>query len=165
MINFLIVTVCVQPVLSNGEMIFTECALIQGHVASHHCWVFPTLFLPPSCGEPSGRPDRRPVVLDGRARRPLNLCPFPIDRFLPLESRASGDHILPLSCKSGRDGCLARFTQKLGQGWVPALLSCALESSSVLSTFFPQSPPSKSTLHLRFVSSPEREMAGSHQCR
>lgn len=65
MINFLIVTVCVQLVLSNGEMIFTECALIQVHVPSHQCWIFPILFLSLS--------DHQPVVLDGKVGRQLNL--------------------------------------------------------------------------------------------
>lgn len=117
MINFLIVTVCVQLVLSNGEMIFTECALIQGHVASHHCWLFPTLFLSPPCAEPFGRPDHKPVVLDGRVGRQLHLCPFPIDPSLPLESQVSGDHKTPSRLQVRKERMLSELTQELGQNW------------------------------------------------
>ena len=81
MINFLIVTVCVQPVLSNWEMISPECALIQAHVASHRGWVFPTLLLLPSHCEPSGRSYHKPAVPDGKVGRQLNLSPLLIDLF------------------------------------------------------------------------------------
>lgn len=161
MINFLIVTVCVQPVLSNGEMIFTECALIQGHVASHHCWLFPTLFLSPSCGEPSGRPDHKHVVLGGRLGRQLNLCPFPIDASLPLESQASGDHKAPSQLQVRKEWMLSELTQKLGQSWGQharlLAFSPVLWKAALCFLPSPQPPPSKPTLCLRFVSSPQRE--------
>lgn len=129
MINFLIVTVCVQLVLSNGEMIFPECALIQGHVASHHCWLSPTLFLSLSCGEPSGRPDHMPVVLGGTVGRWPNWCPLPTDPSRPLESQALGDHGAPSRLQDRKEGMRSKLTQKLGRAgtstWSPHLLSCA----------------------------------------
>lgn len=77
MINFLIVTVCVQPALSNGELIFTECAGIQGHVAAYHCWVFPFVSITiQGRAIRETRPHLSPLTAEGAGGRSCVLCPL-----------------------------------------------------------------------------------------
>lgn len=75
MINFLIVTLCVQLVLSNGRHLLREC-INKVHVASHRDLVFPCLL-------EAERSDHRPVALEAEVRRQLSVPPFLIELSLP----------------------------------------------------------------------------------
>lgn len=89
MINFLIVTLCVQRVLSNGRHLLREC-INKVHAASHHDLVFPCLL-------EAERSDHRTVVLQAEVRRQLNVSAFLIELSLPWRNQQSP--LLPQSHK------------------------------------------------------------------
>lgn len=75
MINFLIVTLCVQRVLSNGRPLLREC-INKVHAASHRDWVFPCLL-------EAERSDHKPVALEADVRKQLSVSAFLIELSLP----------------------------------------------------------------------------------